>query len=279
MMVHVGACGNVFAYNYSLENYTEDNWTPCDVSLHGHYANHNLFESNIVQEIDISDYWGPIGPGNTFLRNRVESEGIDIFDYSHGQNLIGNELGTGSNRLTIHSSVNNTLVHGHRQGEQVTWDPAVAERDIPVSYYLQEKPQFLLDFPWPLFGPDLETENSLPAEARFLAGRPVTRVTGSRDARDIPVSAAIAALAVFPNPFNPCTTIRYRVTSPARVVIAVYDLAGRRVAVLRDEKQAAGIHELIWSADGPTGVAPSGIYFVRVETDLGRAARKILLLR
>jgi len=33
------------------------NWTPADISVHGHYAYSNLFEGNIVQEITVSDYW------------------------------------------------------------------------------------------------------------------------------------------------------------------------------------------------------------------------------
>ena len=74
----MGASGNVYGYNYSVETQSEGTWTPCDISLHGHYPHMNLFEGNTVQEVDVSDYWGPCGPGNTFLRNRVESEGIQV---------------------------------------------------------------------------------------------------------------------------------------------------------------------------------------------------------
>jgi len=50
MMVQVGATGNVFGYNYSTDPFQNDGgWTPCDVSLHGHYPNMNLFEGNTVQ--------------------------------------------------------------------------------------------------------------------------------------------------------------------------------------------------------------------------------------
>jgi hypothetical protein len=114
MLVQVGATGNVFGYNYSIDPYANGGgWTPCDISLHGHYPNMNLFEGNTIQEVDVSDYWGPCGPGNTFFRNRTEAEGIEVMDYSHRQNVFGNELGTDPNIISTESSVNETLVHGN----------------------------------------------------------------------------------------------------------------------------------------------------------------------
>lgn len=144
MLVQVGATGNVFGYNYSIEPNSDGSWTPCDISLHGHYPSMNLFEGNTVQEIDVSDYWGPVGPGNTFLRNTVESEGIDVLDHSHGQNIIGNQLGTGKNRITIHESVKGTFVYGNQP------DTSGTNSDIPASYYLSGKPSFFGELAWPV---------------------------------------------------------------------------------------------------------------------------------
>jgi hypothetical protein len=144
MLVQVGATGNVFGYNYSIDPNSEGTWTPCDISLHGHYPNMNLFEGNTIQEIDVSDYWGPVGPGNTFLRNTVESEGIEVMDHSHGQNIVGNQLGTGKNRIVIHESVDGTYLYGNKP------DSEDSDTDIPASYYLSEKPAFFGEATWPL---------------------------------------------------------------------------------------------------------------------------------
>jgi hypothetical protein len=45
-----------------------------------------------------------------------------------------------------------------------------------------------------------------------------------------------------PNPFNPSTTIQYRVPSAGRVHIAVYDVRGNLVTTLVDEDESAGAH-------------------------------------
>lgn len=182
MLVQVGATGNVFGYNYSLDNVqgageTDMNqgWTPCDISLHGHYPSYNLFEGNVVQEIDVSDYWGPCGPGNTFLRNTVESEGIDVLDHSHQQNVIGNVLGGGANDLTIESGVENTLAHGNVIGGTTEWDTDIADHTIPSSYYLNGKPAFFGNTSWPAAGPGISAPATLPAKERYDSGDFVTR--------------------------------------------------------------------------------------------------------
>jgi hypothetical protein len=164
MLVQVGACGNVFGYNYSIEPESEGRWTPCAISLHGHFPFMNLFEGNTVQEIDVSDYWGPVGPGNTFLRNRVESEGIEIMDHSHSQNVVANELGVGENVIRIHKSVEGTFVHGnHEDGSKNQND-----KDIPESLYLMKKPVFFGPIEWPITGADLIPDaGKIPAQRRF----------------------------------------------------------------------------------------------------------------
>ena len=168
MLVQVGACGNVFGYNYSIEPEAEGQWVPCDISLHGHFPFMNLFEGNTVQKIDVSDYWGPVGPGNTFLRNRIESYGIRIRDYSHFQNVVGNELVDANQVIEIHDSVEDTFLHGNYVNGALTWHPDVADRTIPNSLYLTEKPGFFGDLNWPVTGADLVPgTGKIPAQIRF----------------------------------------------------------------------------------------------------------------
>ena len=84
----------------------------------------------------------------------------------------------------------------------------------------------------------------------------------------------------YPNPFNPQTTITFVLDRPQRAEIAVYDLTGRLLSVLADRTHAAGDHAVVWDGKDATGRAvPSGTYVVRLFTDSGVQARKVLLLR
>jgi beta-glucuronidase len=81
----------------------------------------------------------------------------------------------------------------------------------------------------------------------------------------------------FPNPFNPSTTIRYAVPREAHIRLTVYDVLGRRMAVLADENKEPGIYEATFPGAG--GHASSGVYFCRLETGGFSAVRKMLLMR
>ena len=83
-------------------------------------------------------------------------------------------------------------------------------------------------------------------------------------------------LGAHPNPFNPSTTIRYTVSEPGPVTIAVFDAAGRRVATLIDrEHHTAQEHSLSYR---PVDL-PSGVYFVRMQTGSARMVQKIVLVK
>ena len=182
MMVQVGASGNVFGYNSSFENVQgtgetnlNEGWTPCDISMHGHYPNNNLFEGNVVQEIDIADYWGPCGPGNTVFRNKVMAEGIDVLDHSNSQNIGANVLPTSNYGILIESGITGTLSHGNVLSGTVQWDQSISDHAFPPSYYLASKPLFFGSMAWPVFGPDIAAEYTLPAQQRctdsqYIAG-------------------------------------------------------------------------------------------------------------
>jgi len=94
------------------------------------------------------------------------------------------------------------------------------------------------------------------------------------------VPAAGLPLTVYPNPFNPQTTITFALERVEWASVGVYDLTGRRVDVLADGLLDAGPHMLIWNGLDVSGRAmPSGTYIVRLETESGAEARKVSLVR
>jgi hypothetical protein len=70
----------------------------------------------------------------------------------------------------------------------------------------------------------------------------------------------------YPNPFNPETAIKYQLPNRAQVELVVYDLHGRRVALLESGPKTAGPHLVRWDGrDGAGNRVSSGIYFYRLE--------------
>ena len=85
-----------------------------------------------------------------------------------------------------------------------------------------------------------------------------------------------------PNPFNPMTSIPFRleVSTPVPVQVAIFDTRGRRVRTLLDELLPSANYVVRWDgADDFGSAVASGTYVVRVEAGSMRASRKILLLR
>ncbi|MBU0509095.1 T9SS type A sorting domain-containing protein [bacterium] len=82
-------------------------------------------------------------------------------------------------------------------------------------------------------------------------------------------------LTAYPNPFNPVTTIAASLPRATEVRLAIYDVQGRRIRVLRDEPMTAGTHRI--SFDG--SALPTGVYFARLEAANIVRTEKLLLLK
>lgn len=76
------------------------------------------------------------------------------------------------------------------------------------------------------------------------------------------------SLSSYPNPFNPRTTIRFDLPDDGPVRVAVYDVAGRLIRTLVDERRSQGSHAAVWDGrDGSGRNVPSGSYLARLEFD------------
>jgi uncharacterized lipoprotein YddW (UPF0748 family) len=79
----------------------------------------------------------------------------------------------------------------------------------------------------------------------------------------------------FPNPFNPSTTIRYRVGERTRVTLSVYDILGKKIATLIDDVQSAGPHAVVFDA----ARVASGTYFYTLRAGTRSVTRKMILVK
>lgn len=79
----------------------------------------------------------------------------------------------------------------------------------------------------------------------------------------------------YPNPFNPTTTIQYRLPRTTAVHISIYNMKGQRITTLVDGEIEAGYHKVIWEARDVS----SGVYFYRISADEYSAVGKCLLIK
>ncbi len=84
----------------------------------------------------------------------------------------------------------------------------------------------------------------------------------------------------FPNPFNPETTIRFDVPNHSKVSLVIYDILGKEIAKLADEKFNAGYYQLRWSGRDNRGqIVPAGVYFYRIKAEQFSQTNKMILLK
>lgn len=83
-----------------------------------------------------------------------------------------------------------------------------------------------------------------------------------------------------PNPFNPSTTIRYRLEKAQSVRLAVYDAAGRELILLADGFQDSGSHAVRWDGRDRAGrQMASGVYFYQLRAGSQLERKRMVLLK
>jgi hypothetical protein len=78
-----------------------------------------------------------------------------------------------------------------------------------------------------------------------------------------------------PNPFNSSTDVIYEVPALSHVKVSIYDVLGREIAVLVNQKQHAGKYEVVWDATN----FPSGVYFYKLIADNYTQTKKMVLTK
>ncbi len=79
----------------------------------------------------------------------------------------------------------------------------------------------------------------------------------------------------YPNPFNPSTTIEYAIPAKESVKLIIFDMLGRKAALLVDKEQNAGRYKIKWNA----AKFASGIYVCSLKTPSKTLNRKMILLK
>ncbi|MBS1494798.1 MAG: T9SS type A sorting domain-containing protein [Bacteroidetes bacterium] len=81
----------------------------------------------------------------------------------------------------------------------------------------------------------------------------------------------------YPNPFNPSTKINYEIKNSGFVSLKVFDLLGKEVAALVNEKQNAGSYAVDFNSSEYN--LPSGIYFYTLNAGEFKETKKMVLIK
>jgi hypothetical protein len=100
-------------------------------------------------------------------------------------------------------------------------------------------------------------------------------MTGTTSVEDEVLPGIFALEQNYPNPFNPATEVGFQLPAAGQVKLAVYDLLGREVATLVNERKEPGRYSVRFDAGGLS----SGAYFYRLEAGGKVAVKKLVLVR
>ena len=101
----------------------------------------------------------------------------------------------------------------------------------------------------------------------------VTNTVNDEDHAGIPIQFSLDQN--WPNPFNMRTTINYSIPERSQVSLKLFDISGRLIATLQDDKLYAGQYRMSFNA----AQLPNGVYIYRLEAGSYEATRKMVLLK
>lgn len=84
----------------------------------------------------------------------------------------------------------------------------------------------------------------------------------------------------YPNPFNPSTTIKFALPKDAMVILKVYDVLGREVRTLVNERVSAGFQQVVWDGRNEFGAqVASGMYIYHISAGAFVSTKKMMMLK
>jgi subtilisin family serine protease len=127
----------------------------------------------------------------------------------------------------------------------------------------------------------LPLESLEPGDAANFLRRLLFTVTGDPNLSGVATGAISVDIpqdpylgAPYPNPAMDAAYVELRLNEPAFVSANIYDMTGRRVAILSNSQLPAGLHSLTWDVSR----APAGVYFVSVTAGGFRAGHPLVVV-
>lgn len=130
---------------------------------------------------------------------------------------------------------------------------------------------FVLQLPQNSSGEDIEGVFRLHSAGVLYSEESVS----VEDGKQAEMPSEIKLYQNYPNPFNPTTVISYQIPSSSDVRLEVFDMLGRRVAVLVDDRVVSGHHEVNFDAAN----LASGMYIYQLRTESYTLSNRMMLIK
>lgn len=114
--------------------------------------------------------------------------------------------------------------------------------------------------------------NDMAMDSIYVYGVDETASSGVEDPQ---IPSEVRVSQNYPNPFNPTTQITYELPEASKVTLKVYDMLGREVKTLVNERKAAGRHQSTFDASSLS----SGMYIYRIQAGNYMKTRKMMLIK
>ena len=199
-------------------------------------------------------------------------ESLDILGGTQGGTSIALDS-YGYAHVTYHDNVSEALKHAYWNGS--SWQTEMIDNQYFSTGVYNSIAIDRLDNVHVAYHSYLDTIPTY-SELRYAKRDPTTGVETELPDRHF-------SYRLFQNHPNPCrefTTINYQLPEPGHATLRIYDISGRVVRTLVDERREAGSFTVRWDGrDGTGSPMPSGVYFYQMKVGEYRAAKKLLLVR
>ncbi len=243
--------GRQKAYIFNLDGTKQTGW-PVDIDNGESFFNPNhtsvsVYGTPVIADIDQNGVAEII-----FTNYRGIMHALDV---RSGKNIMGFPIDTNIDIVHSQSPVINDVDNdGDLELIYIGHNGIVHVWDAPGHYYA---PSYLY---W--YHPYGNEKHSGRLDTLHL--NVISAIDDSDDNANIPDRFYVKPN--YPNPFNPSTTIRFGLPSPAYVELSVYNLLGQKVSSLISELRPAGRQEAVWNGTNQSGQRlASGLYIYRLE--------------
>ncbi|HDH57676.1 MAG TPA: T9SS type A sorting domain-containing protein [Bacteroidetes bacterium] len=163
-----------------------------------------------------------------------------------------------------------TYCGGENLDESYDYIFDVNEPDLAIGYTLGAADIYADSIVQILAGGFQDSYDSDPGQVWFLSVEPPLGMKPIN-----PMMPPAYDLIVYPNPFNPTTTINYALPKACEVKLIVYDIQGCEIRTLVNQWQNPGIHEVTFNGSD----LASGIYVYHIEAGEYERVNKMVLLK